>query len=92
MYTLCICCQLMAEVSTSELHVQVRIEDKVQFSHLRSALAAVHVHVVIAYIQYKFMYVKFCMAYLVFKQQLFMYHSKSTISCLLPCYKRYECL
>ena len=43
----------MAEVSTSELHVHVRIEDKSiysQFSHLHSALAAVHVHVVIAYI------------------------------------------
>ena len=42
-------------ISTSELHVQVRIEDKVhciysQFSHLHSPLAAVHVHVVIAYI------------------------------------------
>ena len=29
MYILCICCQLIAEVSTSELHVHVRIEDKV---------------------------------------------------------------
>jgi len=41
----------MAGVSTSELHVHVRRQSTYsQFSHLHSPLAAVHVHVVIAYI------------------------------------------